>query len=352
MKSGFDLYSLVRPNILSLKPYRSARDDFKEGILLDANENPFSPQTELKAADLNRYPDPHQTELRKMIADKRGLSPLQVFLGNGSDEAIDLIIRMFCRPGQDKIMVTPPTYGMYKVSADIHQVETLEIPLQPDFSLSPDDILANTDDVRIIFLCSPNNPSANLLERDAILQILQEFNGIVVVDEAYIDFSPASTLADELSSYPNLIILQTLSKAYGLAGIRLGMALASKEIIRILMTMKPPYNINTLTQQTALALISDSESVSMNINRILKERLQLTVELSQIPTVKKIFPSDANFILVKIDDAKTIYRKLADKGVIVRYRGDQIHCDNCLRITVGTPEENGKLIQSLKDLCP
>lgn len=346
MPPTFDINKLVRPNILALKPYRSARDDFKSGVLLDANENPY-PQ---KQGALNRYPDPHQEALRSAIAAYRGTDPERVFTGNGSDEAIDLLIRIFCRPGIDKIAITPPTYGMYKVSADIQDVEVLDAPLLPDFSLDPDALLQKAGDAKIIFLCSPNNPTANALDRDAILKTIRNFHGIVVVDEAYIDFSGSASFIDTLDGHPNLVVLQTLSKAFGLAGIRLGMAFASREIISLMMKVKPPYNVNSLTQEMAIGAFRDLPGIEQKIAQILQQRSYMAGRLAEIPFVERIFPSDANFLLVKMRDALNIYGKLARSGVVVRYRGDQPHCADCLRITIGTEEENEKLLESLRNI--
>jgi len=350
MNTTFNLNQLVRPNILSLKPYRSARDDFKEGILLDANENPFETHLNEHLQELNRYPDPHFEALREAIAHYRSVLPEQIFLGNGSDEAIDLLIRMCCIPGKDRILITPPTYGMYQVSADIHGIETIKIPLKPDFSLETKAIIEKRDEASIIFLCSPNNPTANLLEQGDILRIMDGYHGIVVVDEAYMDFSPGDSLLPFLGKYPNLVILQTLSKAFGLAGIRLGMAFGSPEIIRILMAIKPPYNINSITQWRALQAFKEPEIIQQNIKTILQNRSKLIEDLSSLPMVKKIHSSAANFLLVQFDDALSYYKKLAAQGIIVRYRGDQLHCENCLRITVGTAIENQKLTDTLRIL--
>jgi histidinol-phosphate aminotransferase len=349
MSHSFDINTLIRSNILRLKPYRSARDDFKEGVLLDANENPFPPEVSDSELTLNRYPDPHYETLRASIAVYRKVSPNSIFLGNGSDEAIDLLIRASCTPGKDRILTTPPTYGMYQVSADINDVETIKVPLNSDFSLNVDEMLKFKDEVKITFLCSPNNPTANILNTDSILKIVQNFSGFVVVDEAYIDFASEHSLLPRLSEFPNLIILQTMSKAFGLAGIRLGMAFASPEIVRILMSIKPPYNINALTQKVANQAFKNPEIVQSTINDILDARVWLKSELQKLSVVKHIFPSDANFLLVRFDDPLTIYKQLAQRGVIVRYRGDQIHCDGCLRITIGTHDENQILINLLSE---
>jgi histidinol-phosphate aminotransferase len=353
---AFDLNSLIRPNILALKPYRSARDDFKSGLLLDANENSFG--SALGDRELNRYPDPSQEKLRSMIADFRGVQPDQVFPGVGSDEPIDLLLRIFCRPGKDRILITPPTYGMYKVSAGINDVEVSEVPLRPDFTIDPEAILKKQTDFRestgvphkLLFLCSPNNPTSNSLNRNQMLDLIGSFSGIVVVDEAYIDFSQTKSLLPELNRYPNLVVLQTLSKSFGMAAIRLGMAFADSAIIRIMNKVKAPYNINNLTAAAAIAAIHKADVMRSNIRSIIKERETLTSLLKRIPQIKYIYPSDANFLLVRMEGALDVYRQLAEKGVIVRYRGDQIHCEECLRITVGTSEENSRLIQALKEV--
>ncbi len=346
----FDLDSLIRPNIRALKPYRSARDDFKEGVLLDANENPYDTSWLLEGSEWNRYPDPHTIELRKAIATYRGVSPDQIFTGNGSDEAIDLILRMVCTPCKDSIVITPPTYGMYKVSAGIQDVQLVEAPLNPDFSLNPDLVLEAAEGSKVIFLCSPNNPTGNLLEQASILKVVENFNGLVVVDEAYIDFSKHGTMLGYLESYPNLIVMQTLSKAFGLAGLRLGLAFSSPEIINYLMRIKPPYNINKLTQEYALKALEGVSEVEKRVNDIIRERNQLMLEIGKIRGVSKVHPTDANFFLAIIENAQDIYKKLAQKGVIVRYRGDQLHCDNGLRISVGTPKENSLLVEALKEI--
>jgi len=350
MVQAFDLISLVRPNLRQLKPYRSARDDFKEGMLLDANENPYEPFIGNAGNALNRYPDPHFVKLRDAVSSYRNTEPDRIFLGNGSDEAIDLLIRLVCEPGKNALMITPPTYGMYKVSADIHNVHVVESPLNPDFSLNKEDIIEKAAEVNIIFLCSPNNPTSNSLDPAGITEILEKVSCLVVVDEAYIDFSKKTSLLPLLDKYPNLVILQTLSKAFGLAGIRLGMAFASKEIIRFLMKIKPPYNINSLTQQTALEAFGKLQEVNNRISQILESRNKLESELASLPSVLHIYPSDANFLLVKFKNAEDTYHRLAEKGIIVRNRSNQLHCNGCLRITVGTEEENNALISSLKKL--
>lgn len=346
---SFDLKRLIRPNILALTPYRSARDDFKSGLLLDANENSFG--SALGDQELNRYPDPRQEKLRSLTAAFRNVLPEQVFLGVGSDEPIDLLIRIFCRPGTDRIIITPPTYGMYKVSANINDAGVDEAPLNPDFSIDADNIRSKSGDLqKILFLCSPNNPTANNLDRSRIMEIISSFKGIVVVDEAYIDFSSAESMLTELNRFPNLVVLQTMSKSFGMAAIRLGMAFASAGIIDIMNRVKAPYNVNNLTAAAAVEAIRNVDVMKQHIRDILNERTRLAAELIQINGVREIFPSDANFLLVRINNAMDVYRRLAGMGIIVRYRGDQIHCDNCLRITVGTPDENSRLISALKEV--
>ncbi|TVQ15202.1 MAG: histidinol-phosphate transaminase [Balneolaceae bacterium] len=346
---GFDLKRLVRPNILALTPYRSARDDFKSGLLLDANENSFG--SALGDQELNRYPDPRQEQLRSAVASFRNVKPEQVFLGVGSDEPIDLLIRIFCRPGTDRILITPPTYGMYKVSANINDVGVDEVPLNPDFSIDPDAFRSTSAVSRkILFLCSPNNPTANNLDRRHMTEIIASFDGIVVVDEAYIDFSTAQSMLTELDRFPNLVVLQTMSKSFGMAAIRLGMAFASPALIDIMNRVKAPYNVNNLTAAAAVDAINNREVMMRHIRDILSERTRLAESLAQINGIQKIFPSDANFLLVRMNNALDVYRRLAGMGIIVRYRGDQLHCDNCLRITVGTPDENNTLISALREV--
>src|SRR5690606_38611587 len=302
---SFDLNSLLRPHISSLQPYTSARDEYtgKEGVFLDANENPFGSITE---QDFNRYPDPYQSALKTEISKIKTVRTNQIFLGNGSDEAIDLLYRAFCNPGKDNVILLPPTYGMYEVSANINDVEIRKVALTEDFQLQPEKILAAADsNSKILFICSPNNPSANKVKRGDVLFLLKNFNGLVVVDEAYIDFSDEPSFTTELDDFPNLLVMQTFSKAWGLASLRLGMAFASAEIIRILNKIKPPYNISGLTQDTVLAAITDRAKVDQMIKEILAEREFLKGELEKLPFVQKIHPSHANFLLVKIPDRKS-----------------------------------------------
>lgn len=345
---SFDIQKLVRPHIADLQPYSSARDEFdpveKEIVYLDANENPFD-------NGVNRYPDPQQRKLKEVIARRRGVTANQLLLGNGSDEVLDLIFRVFCIPNQDKIIVMPPTYGMYKVLANINCISLNEVPLNNDFQLVTKDILNQiSSQTKAIFLCSPNNPSGNSFRQEDILTLLQSFNGLVVIDEAYIDFSVQKSLVSELSSFPNLIITQTLSKAYGLAGIRLGICIASEEIIDILNKIKPPYNINSLTQERAISVLEDWDTTQRQIKQLLSDRNDLFAQLQKISFVKKVFPSDANFLLVQVDDANKRYAQLIENDIVVRNRSKQMGCENCLRFSVGTPQENKILIETLNRL--
>ncbi|MFN3759848.1 MAG: histidinol-phosphate transaminase [Algoriphagus aquaeductus] len=345
---SFDLNSILRPHIAKLQPYTSARDEYtgKEGVFLDANENPFGSITE---QDFNRYPDPYQSALKEEIAKIKGVRPGQIFLGNGSDEAIDLLYRAFCNPGKDNVILLPPTYGMYEVSANINDVEIRKVALTPDFQLQPDRILDAADsNSKILFICSPNNPSANKAKREDILFLLENFKGLVVVDEAYIDFSDEPSFTNELDRFPNLLVMQTFSKAWGLASLRLGMAFASEELIRILNKIKPPYNISGLTQETVLAAIKDKAKVDRMIQDILAEREFLKGELEKLPFVQKIHPSHANFLLVQIPNANLVYDDLIEEKIIVRNRAKVLLCEDCLRITVGTREENEALLKGLK----
>ena len=345
---SFDLQKLVRSHIADLQPYSSARDEFGaddgDVVYLDANENPFD-------NGVNRYPDPHQRKLKEVIARGRGVAANQLLLGNGSDEVLDLIFRAFCIPNQDKIIVMPPTYGMYKVLANINCVSLDEVPLNNDFQLVIKNILNQISiQTKAIFLCSPNNPSGNSFRRGDILTLLQSFTGLVVIDEAYIDFSTQKSLAADLPSYPNLIITQTLSKAYGLAGIRLGICMASEDIINILNKIKPPYNINSLTQERAISALEDWDTTQRLITQLIAERKGLFAQLEKISFVEKVYPSDANFLLVRVDDANKRYAQLIQNNIVVRNRSKQVGCENCLRFSVGTPQENQILIETLNRL--
>lgn len=341
-----NLDNLLRDNIKTLKAYSSARDEFsgEAMVFLDANENPYN-------APYNRYPDPLQRQLKSKIAEIKNCDPEQIFLGNGSDEPIDLLFRAFCEPGKDNIISIDPTYGMYQVAADINNIEVRKVKLDADYNFSADELLQAADEnCKLVFVCSPNNPTANLMNKAEMLKLIQNFMGIVVVDEAYIDFAPNETLLQELANYPNLVILQTFSKAWGMAGIRLGMAFASTEIIRIFNKIKYPYNINILTQQKAMELLEQAAEKEEWVATILAERDLLKEQLAKLPFVVKIYPSDANFLLVKMHDARGIYDYLVENGVIVRDRSKVILCDESLRITVGAPEENQILLEKLNDL--
>ena len=350
MSTSFNIGKLVRENIQNLVPYRSARDDFDSGILLDANENSFGSPLDSNL-ELHRYPMPYQEKLRERIAEYRNVDTKNAFVGVGSDEAIDLLFRIFCEPGKDRIIINPPTYGMYRVSANINDVAIDEVLLTPDFQLQTDAILeAVGPNTKLIFVCSPNNPTANSIRRKDIITLLENFDGIVIVDEAYIDFSEQESLANELKNYPNLVVLQTLSKAFGLAGIRLGVALASPDIIKYMMKVKAPYNINKLTSKAAIDAFENLDTVQKNITSIKQERARIINRLNQIPEVEKIFPSDGNFILFRIHDALSIYKKLAEHEVIVRYRGNEPHCENTLRLTIGKSKENDQFLNALNQI--
>ncbi len=344
-----NLKALIRPAIRSIKPYSSARDEFHgrndDGLVfLDANENPFQ-------NNLNRYPDPQQVLLKEKLALLKKISKNHILLGNGSDEVLDLIIRTFCEPNQDAVLTLTPTYGMYSVLAQLNAVKIQSVPLTSDFQMDEERVLsAVQDNTKVIFICSPNNPSGNLIHPKSIQRVLKTFNGVVVIDEAYIDFSSSKSWLSRLYEFPNLIVIQTLSKAYGLAGIRLGICYASEEIIAVLNSIKPPYNVNVLTQNAALEAISNRKNITHQIDTIVTEREKLIEKLQQISVVKTIFPSHSNFILCRVDDANKRYSELIGKGIIVRNRHGQPLCDNCLRITVGTPEENLKLMEALQQL--
>ena len=343
---NFNLDTVLRPCIKNLKPYSSARDEFtgKANVYLDANENPFD-------TGLNRYPDPYQEELKNKISKVKNVNKNHIILGNGSDEIIDLIFRAFCEPGKDEVICLPPTYGMYQVSADINNIAIKKVLLTKDFEIDENALKdAINSKTKVIWFCSPNNPSGNTLDPDVIKSILSSFNGLVVIDEAYIDFSSSQSWIDFLDFYPNLIIMQTFSKAWGLAGLRLGMGFASSSIIQILNKIKPPYNINTLTQNKASKALDNFEEKNEQVDVILSERTLLIDELNTISAIKHIYPSDANFLLVKIDNASHIYNKLVTQLIIVRNRSNVALCENCLRITVGRPEENKTLLAAIKSV--
>ncbi|HOO83659.1 MAG TPA: histidinol-phosphate transaminase [Prolixibacteraceae bacterium] len=337
---------LLRKNIEALTPYSSARDEFSgsASVFLDANENPYD-------TGYNRYPDPYQQEVKKRIAEIKGVQPNHIFLGNGSDEPIDLLYRAFCNPGIDNSIIIEPSYGMYTVSADINDIEIRKVLLNDDYQIEASKLLAVADDKsKLLFLCSPNNPTGNNLDRGEMLKVIQGFRGIVVVDEAYIDFAPGTTLLADIEKYPNLVVLQTFSKAWGLAGIRLGMAFASPEIIAVLNKIKFPYNINQLTQQRVMQSLQNVEEKDAWVKTIIAEREKLANELKQLSFVQKVYPSNANFLLVKMDGARKKFEHLMNEGVIVRDRSKIALCEDSLRITVGSPEENGELLKKISNI--
>jgi histidinol-phosphate aminotransferase len=344
----FNINNILRKNIKDLVPYSSARDEFKgeASIFLDANENSFGSPLD---RSYNRYPDPLQLKVKKRLSEIKGVPVKNIFLGNGSDEAIDILFRAFCNPGVDNVITLPPTYGMYEVSANINDVEVRKIPLKSDYQLNMEAIAEAIDDhTKIIFICSPNNPTGNSIDRQDIETIIANFNGLVVIDEAYINYSRQKTFIQELTEYSNLVILQTLSKAWGLAGLRVGMAFASEELIEVFNKVKPPYNINEASQELALEALQNVDQVNNWIKETVAERNKLIEELSQCALVIKIYPSDANFILVKTTNPKAIYSYLVSLGIIVRDRSKVELCDGCLRITIGTPQENVELLNALK----
>jgi histidinol-phosphate aminotransferase len=344
----FELDKIIRPNIKNLKPYSSARDEFKgeASVYLDANENAFG--SPLPQA-YHRYPDPMQYAVKMRLSEIKGVPARNIFLGNGSDEAIDILFRSFCNPGVDNVIIVPPTYGMYEVSANINDVQLKRVNLTEDYQLNLEGIAEAIDkNTKLIFICSPNNPTGNSINREDIETILANFNGIVVVDEAYINFSRQKTFIQELTEYANLVVLQTLSKAWGLAALRVGMAFASEEIIEVFNRVKPPYNINEASQTLALEALQNTEQVNDWIKQILTERDHLVLTLKKFDLVLDIYPSDANFILVKTTNANSIYDFLVSQGIIVRNRNRVELCEGCLRITVGTPLENEILINTLK----
>ncbi|MBL0883190.1 MAG: histidinol-phosphate transaminase [Chitinophagaceae bacterium] len=345
----FNLDQLTRENIKKLTPYSSARDEFsgEAKVFLDANENSLgSPLLKW----YNRYPDPHQQLIKQKLSTIKGILPEHIFLGNGSDECIDILFRCFCEPGKDNVIICPPTYGMYEVSAHINDVDIRKAPLLPDFQLDlvhlENLIDANT---KIIWLCSPNNPTGNSLNRSDIEMVLNNFNGIVVIDEAYINFARQKSFVQELKEYPNLVVLQTLSKAWGLAGLRLGMAYASQAIIEVMNKVKPPYNINQATQELVLKALEEVGQVNDMIKLLVDMREALTEVFISMPSVETVYPSDANFILVKIADARKVYEFLLTKGIVLRDRSNVQLCENCLRITVGTEQENTQLVDAMQE---
>jgi histidinol-phosphate aminotransferase len=345
----FNLDRLVRKNIRALKPYSSARDEFsgEAKVFLDANENSLGSPL---AKWYNRYPDPHQADLKAGISKIKGVAPDYIFLGNGSDECIDLLYRCFCEPKKDNVIICPPTYGMYEVSANINDVEVRKAPLLQNFQLDLDHIQQLVDDnTRAVWLCSPNNPTGNAMNRADIETILNNFNGLVILDEAYINFSRHRSFLQELADYPNLVVLQTFSKAWGLAALRLGMAFASSGIIDLLNKVKPPYNINQATQELVKQALLNPEQVNEMIRELVGMRNALAKVLEEVPLVEKVYPSDANFLLVKIKNAKDIYAFLLKKGIVVRDRSNVELCEDCLRITIGTEQDLTDLVNAIRD---
>lgn len=341
------LQQLTRPNIWSLAPYSSARSEYSgriANVFLDANENPYN-------APYNRYPDPLQHEVKAILSNIKGVPEECIFLGNGSDEAIDLVYRCFCEPRKDNVVAICPTYGMYEVCADINNVEYRNVMLDERYQIDADRLLAACDDnTKVIWLCSPNNPTGNNLDREEVVKVVTQFQGLVVVDEAYIDFSNETSIARQLYKYPNLIVLQTMSKAWGSAAIRLGMAFASKEIIDLYNKVKYPYNINELTQKQALQRLSDTHAVEQWVKILLLERDRMMLAFSELRICQQVYPSDANFFLAKVDDAQQTYDYLVDRGIIVRNRTRVKLCQNCLRITIGTKDENNELLGALRSM--
>lgn len=345
----FNINNIIRPNIKAMKAYSSARDEFQEinddFIFLDANENPFN-------NGLNRYPDPLQRNVKSILSEIKNFPTNQILLGNGSDEVLDLIFRAFCEPNQDNVIAISPSYGMYNVLANLNAVEYRKSLLnESDFQPNIEDIFSKVDEnTKMVFLCSPNNPTGEIIKREAILEIVNRFNGLVIIDEAYIDFATEPSWIEEIKNYPNIIVTQTLSKAVGLAGIRLGILYASQEIVDVLNKIKPPYNINQLTQLKAIEILSDYNKVVAATNTIIQQKEVLENALTEISFVEKIYPSDSNFILIQVDKANERYDQLVEKGIVIRNRNNDDLCKNCLRITVGTDIENQKLIQTLKTL--
>ena len=345
---SFNLDNITRENAKRLQPYSSARDEYvsdgSKMIFLDANENPFE-------NGVNRYPDPQQRSLKEVLADQRGVDTENILLGNGSDEVLDLLFRTFCEPKEDNVITLPPTYGMYKVLSGINTIENREVLLTKDFQLNTEEILKRVNArTKIIFICSPNNPTGNSFSEEKIIELLNRFSGLLVIDEAYIDFSLNESWVPRLVNFPNLIVTQTLSKAYGMAGIRLGICIASKAIIAVINKIKPPYNVNGLTQLKALERVLDTITVTEEVTGILNERSKLIHALEEISFVDELYPTDANFVLVKVDDANKRYKQLLERGIVVRNRTSQALCESTLRFTVGTAQENKRLIKALKEI--
>ena len=339
----FNLNNIIRPNILSLKAYSSARDEYKgsTGTFLDANENPFGA--------FNRYPDPYQLKLKKKLSIYKNIDVNNIFIGNGSDEIIDLSFRIFCEPRIDKVLTFSPSYGMYEVSANINNIGIMQVPLNNNFqiNLTETEQYFNDPNIKIIFICSPNNPTGNIIDEDSVTHILKNFNGLVFIDEAYIDFSPTESWASKVELYPNLIVSQTFSKAWGLAAARVGVAYANSEILAYYNNVKPPYNVSKLNQQAAINALESKNQYESNKKILLEQKKYLVSELSSIDSIKKVYPSDANFILIEVNDADKIYQKLIDKKIIVRNRNKQVQ--NCIRVSVGTPDENSKFLAELRN---
>ena len=347
-----NIESLIRTNIHALQPYHSARQDFLSGILLDANENSFGSSLTLDGFSLNRYPDPYQRELRAVLAGMNGVAAEHVFVGVGSDEVIDLLVRVFCEPKHDSVVLLEPTYGMYRVAASIQDVHIHSCLLTEHFQIDLDAVKKKVDaTTKLIFCCSPNNPTANVLRSEDILALCQ-WGAMVIVDEAYIDFASSASMGKQILTHPNLVVMRTLSKAWGLAAIRLGYCLADPLVISFMMKVKAPYNINALTSRAALDALGKGDQVRQTINTIVEERTWLLHQLAALPCIKHVFPSDANFILIRCNDATALYNSLAAKGIIVRNRSTEPLLQNCLRITVGTRQENEQLIRAMKEWCP
>ena len=346
--SKINLDILVRKNILEMNSYSSARDEFENKkqklVFLDANESPFQ-------NEINRYPNNKHIDLKQTLLELNQLSNGQIVLGNGTDEILDLIMRVFCDPNSDKIITIPPTYGMYDVIAKTNNVENIKVPLKSNFTLNLEELKKSfSEKTKLLFLCSPNNPTGNSFSRKDLIDLIESFNGVVVIDEAYIDFSSNSSLVSLINKYNNLIVTQTMSKAFGMAGIRLGMGFSNNKIVNYINKIKPPYNINLLTEKRALKELKNIDTIKTNIKIILKERNKLIDLLNELSFIIKVYPSDSNFILIKVDDADLRYKQLIEKGIVLRNRSKELLCDNCLRITIGTPYENELLIKNFKEL--
>lgn len=346
-KKVFDIKKMIRPNVARLKPYASARDEFKdfekEMIFLDANENPYN-------NGLNRYPDPQQVKLKTKIAEFQKLSISNILLGNGSDEILDMLFRAFCIPDHDNIIILPPTFGIYKVLANVNDITCKEVLLKPNYQINTKEVLKNINlKTKLIFLCSPNNPTGNLFEKESILELLKKFDGIVVIDEAYAEFSEADSWVDEIKNYPNLVVTRTFSKAYGLAGIRLGVCYANSEIIKVLNKIKLPYNVNQITQDKALQALENKDRICNKVADIKINKQVLLKGLEKVDFIEKIYPSEANFILVKVDDAHRRYKELLQKNIVVRNRSNEPLCENCLRFSIGTKTEILNLLKAINN---